>query len=89
MQKEEDIQSANAKLWEKLFLTIDKDQVVSGDNNNYGDFLLKAIEAAKDQFTADELKILNDGAGQIREIEEKLMALEEKYPDCVKMPGGR
>ena len=57
MQKEEDIQSANAKLWEKLFLTIDKDQVVSGDNNNYGDFLLKAIEAAKDQFTADELKI--------------------------------
>ena len=81
MQKEEDIQSANAKLWEKLFLTIDKDQVVSGDNNNYGDFLLKAIEAAKDQFTADELKILNDGAGQIREIEEKLMALEEKYPD--------
>ena len=87
MQKEEDIQSANAELWEKLFLTIDKDQVVSGDNNNYGDFLLKAIEAAKDQFTADELKILNDGAGQIREIEEKLMALEEKYPDCVKMPG--
>ena len=87
MQKEEDIQSANAKLWEKLFLTIDKDQVVSGDNNNYGDFLLKAIEAAKDQFTSDELKILNDGAGQIREIEEKLMALEEKYPDCVKMPG--
>ena len=87
MQKEEDIQSANAELWEKLFLTIDKDQVVSGDNNNYGDFLRKAIEAAKDQFTADELKILNDGAGQIREIEEKLMALEEKYPDCVKMPG--
>lgn len=87
MQKEEDIQSANAKLWEKLFLTIDKDQVVSGDNNNYGDFLLKAIEAAKDQFTADELKILNDGAGQIREIEEKLTDLEEKYPDCVKMPG--
>ena len=61
--------------------------MVSGDNNNYGDFLLKAIEAAKDQFTSDELKILNDGAGQIREIEEKLMALEEKYPDCVKMPG--
>ena len=87
MQKEEEIQSANATLWEKLFLTINKDQVVSGDNNNYGDFLLKAIEAAKDQFTADELKILNDGAGQIREIEEKLMALEEKYPDCVKMPG--
>ena len=24
---------------------------------------------------------------RIREIEEKLMALEEKYPDCVKMPG--
>mgnify|MGYP000246583067 CR=1 FL=1 len=24
---------------------------------------------------------------RIREIEEKLTALEEKYPDCVKMPG--
>ena len=33
------------------------------------------------------MKILNDGAGQIREIEEKMMAIEEKYPDCVKMPG--
>ena len=86
MQKEEDIQSANAKLWEKLFLTIDKDQVVSGDNNNYGDFLLKAIEAAKDQFTADELKILNDGAGQMPGEGESAAAGnagsgQEKFPD--------
>ena len=32
------------------------------DGGNYGDFLLKTIEGAKDQFTADELKILKDGA---------------------------
>ena len=87
MQKEEDIQSANAKLWEKLFLTIDKDQVVSGDNNNYGDFLLSTIDSAKDNFTAEELKTLKADAEQIKEIESKLTALEEEYPDCGSQPG--
>ncbi len=28
------------------------------DGSNYGDFLLKTIEGAKDQFKADELKLL-------------------------------
>ena len=41
MQKEENIQSANATLWEKLFLTINKDQVASGNSNNYGDFFCR------------------------------------------------
>ena len=72
MQKEEEIQSEAAELWEKLFATVDKDNFSITDNNNYGDFLLKIIEDARDQFSEKELKTLNDGAGQIKKIEEKL-----------------
>ena len=32
------------------------------DGSNYGDFLLKTIDGAKDEFTADELKTLKAGA---------------------------
>ena len=87
MQKEGEIQSEAAELWEKLFATVDKDNLSITDNNNYGDFLLKIIEDARDQFSEKELKTLNDGAGQIKKIEEKLASLEEKYPDCVNMQG--
>ena len=65
MQKEEEIQSEAAELWEKLFLTVDKDNLSITDNNNYGDFLLKIIEDARDQFSEKELQTLNDGAGHI------------------------
>ena len=82
MQKEEEIQSEAVELWEKLFLSVDKDNLSITDNNNYGDFLLKIIEDARDQFSEKELQTLNDGAEQIKKIEEKLASLEEKYPDC-------
>ena len=59
------------------------------NGSNYGNFLLSTIEGAKDQFKADELKILRDGAQQIREIEGKLTLLEQKYPGCGKKPSGR
>ena len=55
---------------------------------NYGDFLLTTIESSKDQFTDDELKLLKDGAEQIREIEDKLTVLEQKFPGCGKKPSG-
>ena len=51
------------------------------DGKNYGEFLLDTIESAKDQFTADELKLLQGEAEKIRDIEDKLTMLEEKYPD--------
>lgn len=56
------------------------------DGTNYGDFLLNTIENGKDNFTADELKILKDGANQIKEIEGKLTILEQKYPGCGSKP---
>lgn len=86
MAQETAILSENNALWEKVFLSADKGMAMIEDGGNYGDFLLKTIESAKNQFTADELKLLTDGAEQIREIEGKLTVLEQKYPGCGKKP---
>ena len=58
MQKENEILSSNSKLWEKVFLSANKDMPMIEDGKNYGDFLLDTIEGAKDQFSAEELKTL-------------------------------
>lgn len=86
MQQETAILSENSSLWEKVFMSADKDMAMIKDGGNYGDFLLTTIESSKDQFTDDELKLLKDGAEQIREIEDKLTVLEQKFPDCGKKP---
>lgn len=66
MQKENEILSSNSQLWEKVFMSANKDTSMIKDGTNYGDFLLNTIESGKDNFTADELKILKDGANQIK-----------------------
>ena len=86
MQQETAILSENNSLWEKVFMSADKGMAMIEDGGNYGDFLLTTIESSKDQFTDDELKLLKDGAEQIREIEGKLTVLEQKFPDCEKKP---
>ena len=86
MQQETAILSENSSLWEKVFMSADKGMAMIEDGGNYGDFLLTTIERSKDQFTDDELKLLKDGAEQIREIEDKLTVLEQKFPDCGKKP---
>ena len=58
------------------------------DGSNYGDFLLKTIESAKDEFTEDELKLLQKDGETIRSIEVKVAALQEKFPGCGQMPSG-
>lgn len=87
MQKENDILSSDNTLWEKVFNAANKDSAMIEDGSNYGDFLLKTIDSAKDKFTADELKTLKAGAQQIKEIEEKLESLEKKFPGCGTTPG--
>lgn len=87
MQKENDILASNSALWEKVFMAGDKSSTMIEDGTNYGEFLLKTIEGAKDKFTADELKALKAGAEQIKEIEGKLTILEQKYPGCGSTPG--
>ena len=64
-------------------MAADKDKIMMEDGKNYGDFLLETINAAKDQFSADELKLLQGEAEKIRDIGNKLAALEEKYPEIV------
>lgn len=86
MACETKILSENNALWENVFLSADKGMAMIEDGGNYGDFLLKTIEGAKDSFSADELKLLKDGAEQIREIEGKLTVLEQKFPGCGKKP---
>ena len=82
MAQENAILSENTALWEKVFMAADKGMTMQEDGKNYGDFLLSTIESAKDQFTADELKLLKEGAEKIRDIETKLTMIEEKYPEA-------
>ena len=86
MEQENAILSQNSALWEKVFLSANKNTTMIEDGGNYGDFLLKTIEGAKDQFKSDELKLLNEGAELIREIEGKLTILEHKFPGCGNKP---
>lgn len=86
MEQENAILSQNSALWEKVFLSANKNMTMNEDGGNYGDFLLKTIEGAKDQFKPDELKLLNEGAELIREIEGKLTILEQKFPGCGNKP---
>ena len=81
MAQENAILSENTALWEKVFMVADKGMTMQEDGKNYGEFLLDTIESAKDQFTADELKLLQGEAEKIRDIEDKLTMLEEKYPN--------
>ena len=83
MAQETEILTNNSELWEKVFLSADKGVAMMESGNNYGEFLLKTIEAAKDQFTADELKLIQGEAEKIRDIENKLTMLEEKYPNII------
>ena len=77
------ILAENTALWEKVFMAADKGKIMMEDDKNYGDFLLETIDAAKDQFSSDELKLLQSEAEKIRDIGNKLAALEEKYPEIV------
>lgn len=86
MAQENVILGEDSALWEKVFLSIDKDQQKLDEGADYGDYLLKAIDGAKEQFTVDELARLNAAAEKIKQIEGKLSALEEKYPNCSTQP---
>ena len=84
MAQENAILSENTALWEKVFMAADKGMTMQEDGKNYGEFLLDIIESAKDQFTADELKLLQGEAEKIRDIESKLTMIEKKYPEVAR-----
>ena len=78
MAQENAILSENTALWEKVFMAADKGMTIQEDGKNYGDFLLKTIEDAKDQFTEEEYASLKADADKIREIENQIAALPQE-----------
>ena len=83
MEQENARLAENSELWEKVFMAADKGMAMIEDGKNYGDFLLDTIEAAKEQFTDKEYEWLKESATEISNIENKLTALVEKYPEIV------
>ena len=96
LERENALLSENAELWEKVFMEADKGMAMIEDGKNYGDFLLDTVEGAKEQFTDKEYEWLKEAATEISNIENKLTALEEKYPEIMQksmdgdmsVPGG-
>ena len=86
MAQENAIQAENTELWEKVFLSADKGMAMMEDGKNYGEFLLRTIEAAKEQFTDEEYELLKEKATEIKNIEDRLAALEEKFPSLSGTP---
>ena len=79
LAQENAILGENSALWEKVFMAANKDMIMIEDGKNYGQFLLDTIEDAKDQFTEEELKVLREGGEKIRDLEDQLTKLEEKF----------
>ncbi len=86
MAQENAIQAENTELWEKVFLSADKGTAMMEDGKNYGEFLLSTIEVAKEQFTDEEYNLLKEKATEIKNIEDRLAALEEKFPSLSGTP---
>ena len=84
--QENAILSENTALWEKVFMAADKGMAMIEDGGNYGDFLLKTIENAKDQFTEEELTLLTGEATKIKDVENQRTELETEYPWLLETP---
>ena len=83
MAQEKALLSEKTELWEKVFMAADKGMTMQEDGKNYGNFLLKTIEDAKEEFSDEEYTWLKETATEISNIENKLTALEEKYPEIM------
>ena len=83
LERENALLSENAELWEKVFMEADKGMAMIEDGKNYGDFLLKTIEDAKEEFSDEEYEWLKESATEISNIENKLTEQEEKYPEIM------
>ena len=83
MAQENALLSEKTELWEKVFMAADKGMTMQEDGKSYGDFLLKTIEDAKEEFSDEEYEWLKESATEISNIENKLTELEEKYPELM------
>ena len=83
LERENALLSEKTELWEKVFMAADKGMTMQEDGKSYGDFLLKTIEDAKEEFSDEEYEWLKESATEISNIENKLTELEEKYPEIM------
>ena len=83
LEQENALLSENTELWEKVYMAADKGMAMIEDGKNYGDFLLKTIEDAKEEFSDEEYEWLKESATEISNIDNKLTELEEKYPEIM------
>ena len=68
MAQENALLSEKTELWEKVFMAADKGMTMQEDGKNYGDFLLKTIEDAKEEFSDEEYEWLKESATEISNI---------------------
>ena len=75
-QQENQIFADHEAVWNKVFGMMSKSGV--DPSANYADYLADTVEANKDSFTDDELKILTDDIETIRKIEDQISEIESK-----------
>lgn len=75
-EMENNILGENTALWDKVFMSMSKNVTSDILNGNYGEFLISAVESAKDQFTAEEYALLKADAEKVRDIENKMSELD-------------
>ena len=77
-EEENKIFAENPDTWNKLFSKIKKDEAEKNAEKPYVEFLTEQLEAAKSDFTEDEIKTITDGLVKIAEIEKKIEELRKK-----------
>lgn len=77
LEEENKIFTEHNDVWQKVFAKIQKDKVQQNENMPYAEFLKSQIEQAKDSFTEDELKTLDEDMKKIEEIEAKIMQMSQ------------
>lgn len=78
LAEENNIFLQHKEIWDKLFAKIQKDKVQQDENTPYAEFLKAQIEKAKDSFSEEEWKTINEDLKKIEEIEAKIQKLNKQ-----------
>lgn len=78
LAEENNIFAAHQEIWDKLFAKMQKDKVQQNENTPYEEFLKAQIEKAKDSFSEEEWKTINEDLKKIEEIEAKIQKLNKE-----------
>lgn len=79
--QENEIFDAHAELWDRVFAYADKETVSANKDTSYADLLTIFINSGRDTFTDDELATLTTDVESIRELEDKILELQNRIID--------